>query len=364
MNFDKNFFEQIKKIEDYFVKKDIEKSQIMNTLCKEVFNIDPSFFDTISSPPEHNYAKFEEKFSVSNFVENFVKDYSILASDGSRITIEERLPFPFYVINVASVFEKIGKSPVHEVKNKAEIFFNENDIYDLNGELLSEQDINLKMLLKEAEFLSENISKYNPDITLFDGSLILWGLKRTQKINAQTAIKIFESPITTSVNLKKPIAGYISGTRSKEVIKSLILYLKGKGISLDYRLLLNLNDSDLINYILKKNQRTSVFSSTEKLLSYYMNKIYFYFIKTEYEVIRVEIPDFVYENKNLFDKLNKILFTEINRGKGYPLILKLAHFEAVIGDQEKQFIENSIRSKLGEFTDYSEKFFSKISRKI
>ncbi|WP_041726064.1 DNA double-strand break repair nuclease NurA [Caldisericum exile] len=365
MKFNSQFLKQIRSAAENYVEQNNKKKKLLERLSEEIFNIDFSLLDLISSPPEYNYAKFEEKFSLYTFNSNFVKDYSILATDGSRITIDEGLPFPFYIINVASVFEKVGKSSSHKVNSKSEFYFNKNDLYDEKGDFLAEQDINLKMLLKEAEFLSESIEMYNPDIALFDGSLILWGLKQSKKIETKKAINLYEKPIFTAFTLKKPIAGYISGTRSKEVIKTLILYLKRKGNNdISNELLLSLNDSDLMNSIMKDNQRTSIFSSTEKLLSNYSHKIYFFFLKIGQEVVRVEIPDFVYESKEILDRLIHLLFTEIERGKGYPLILKLAHFEAVINEKDKKFIENILRSKIKESSSYSEKFLSKISRRI
>jgi hypothetical protein len=92
---------------------------------------------------------------------------------------------------------------------------------------------------------------------------------------------------------------------------------------------------------------------TKGLLSLYQQKTsiellkqnIFLFLKTKYEVVRIEVPDFLYENKQMFENLCSLILYEIERGQGYPLILKLAHFGAVISENEKRFLEDYVRKK-------------------
>jgi len=366
MKFKNDTLEQIENLSKYYVEISKRKRELIHLLKDQILDIDLSEVDKIKSPPEFSFAKFIDDFSTFPVQNKDNLEYSILAVDGSRIEMQEGFPLPFYVINVSSVFEIIGKNHRHIEDSETQVYFRENDIYDSNGNFITEQDIDLNMLLQEAEFLAQKIKIHKPDISLVDGSLILWGLKKTAT-NEQEAIRKYEKPIIETNNARKAIAGFISGTRSREVIKTMGLYFRKKNVQLDEKdkqLLRAITDAELMSVLLEENQRTSLFISTEKLLSNYSNRIYFFFLKTKYEVVRIEVPDFLYENKQMFENLCSLILYEIERGQGYPLILKLAHFGAVISENEKRFLEDYVRKRMIDSRRYSEKLASKLKRKI
>lgn len=364
MKFNRETFEKIEAFVSHYKEEIEEKNRLIELLKKYITEVQPSFFEKIKTPPEYNFAIFNENFTYSPIRSFENPEYTVLATDGSRMTLDEVFSFPFYVINVASIFQSIGKESRHEKDNKFEIYFKEQDLFNKSDDTIAEEDIDLKMLIKEAQFLSEKISVYNPDFSLVDGSLILWGIKKVMNLPSKNLIEEYEKPIIESYKRSKPIAGYISGPRSKEVIKSLRLYLQSNNIRFNEQLIKMITDAELLDSILEVNSCSSIFTSTEKLLDSYTYPIHFFFLKTSYELVRIEVPEFVCNNKETFNNFCSMLLFEIERGKGYPLALKLAHFEAVIGEDEKKFIENYIEKRIKNFKSSSMKKYFKMFKKI
>ncbi|MEF3244717.1 MAG: DNA double-strand break repair nuclease NurA [Caldisericaceae bacterium] len=354
--------------EDY---KSFEKfSQYFNEILEEIEKVIIFLKETLNKvdhfPKEMNHTSYAE--FIGNFKQKPINrktplDYSILAVDGSNFPVNEEIYLPFFGISVASVFEKFGEKPTFDRTSKFKLFYKPQEIFSEDGKLLTKEEINIKMLLEESKFLSKKLEDYKPHYALFDGSLILWGLMSPLKYDPNNVVE-FEKFILKAKSLHIPIAGIISGSRSKEIINTLSLYLKENNFEkfVKYRSLINsIFDIQLMDKVLENNSISSLFKVNKYLLKNYSENIYFFFLKTEYEVLRVEIPEFVIDE---IDRLSTIVLDQVKKGAGYPVILQLAHQEAVINDEIKAFINNLIFKNYKDKNIFNQKLLSKLRKRI
>lgn len=339
--FEKDIFDGIDSFVNYLKTARETQKEVLELLKSEIFEIDVA--DNAIEKNVPNFALLTEKFKPYK-VQNDLTEYSILGGDGSRVTIDEEFSFPFYVLKTAVAFEDY-KSGKFLKDDKTKIFFEEKDIFDeVTNLLLSDDEINIRMLLEESKFISEHIDIFEPDYIFVDGSLILWGAKKINLPKTENLIKTYERIILKGKENKIPIAGVISASKSKEIIKTLGNYIsvKERRSNLDDYLKL-IYDVQLMDELLQDWERSPLFISTERLLSYYSEKIYFLFLKTPYEVMRIEIPEYAISET---DKICSVIRNQVEKGRGYPMILILSHNEAVIEEKERRFIESIIAKKL------------------
>ena len=73
--------------------------------------------------------------------------------------------------------------------------------------------------------------------------------------------------------------------------------------------------------ILKPGQRGPLWKSTANILKSYKKKqhIYFCYINIGSEIARIEFPEWVAENSRLLNQALEIVFSQVNKGFGYPI---------------------------------------------
>jgi len=307
-------------------------------------------------------------------IEKEISDYTAIAADGSEVPINEDFFFPYYIINIGFIALKYGKDHFFFADSNAKIYFEENELYEkvgnksflVRGELLSS-----KMLLEESKKLEELLKDFYtvevPVLALFDGTLIQWEIKETSETYKNNFVKNFQRMILIAEQLKAPLAGYISGTHSRDVMEMIRIFLEMKGEDFDKQLLSIIKDADIFKIILRKGERSAIFRSNAPILNLYKAPIYFFFLNVGSEVVRIEIPEFIAFDNDLLEKTCALILSQSNKGEGYPVVLKEAHEQAVIKSSERVFIEElfiDFLRKKGIIFNQNYKFLSKKIRNI
>jgi hypothetical protein len=332
---EEKYSENLRKISaiDFVIKKlkEIKPEDLKNVTYKETL----SLFGTPIEIPGRAIK-----------VEKEISDYTAIAADGSEVPINEDFFFPYYIINIGFIALKYGKDHFFFADSNAKIYFEENELYEkvgnksflVRGELLSS-----KMLLEESKKLEELLKDFYtvevPVLALFDGTLIQWEIKETSETYKNNFVKNFQRMILIAEQLKAPLAGYISGTRSRDVMEMIRIFLEMKGEDFDKQLLSIIKDADIFKIILRKGERSAIFRSNAPILNLYKAPIYFFFLNVGSEVIRIEIPEFIAFDNDLLEKTCALILSQSNKGEGYPVVLKEAHEQAVIKSSERVFIE-------------------------
>jgi hypothetical protein len=360
---EEKYSENLRKISaiDFVIKKlkEIKPEDLKNVTYKETL----SLFGTPIEIPGRAIK-----------VEKEISDYTAIAADGSEVPINEDFFFPYYIINIGFIALKYGKDHFFFADSNAKIYFEENELYEkvgnksflVRGELLSS-----KMLLEESKKLEELLKDFYtvevPVLALFDGTLIQWEIKETSETYKNNFVKNFQRMILIAEQLKAPLAGYISGTRSRDVMEMIRIFLEMKGEDFDKQLLSIIKDADIFKIILRKGERSAIFRSNAPILNLYKAPIYFFFLNVGSEVVRIEIPEFIAFDNDLLEKTCALILSQSNKGEGYPVVLKEAHEQAVIKSSERVFIEElfiDFLRKKGIIFNQNYKFLSKKIRNI
>ena len=360
---EEKYSENLRKISaiDFVIKKlkEIKPEDLKNVTYKETL----SLFGTPIEIPGRAIK-----------VEKEISDYTAIAADGSEVPINEDFFFPYYIINIGFIALKYGKDHFFFADSNAKIYFEENELYEkvgnksflVRGELLSS-----KMLLEESKKLEELLKDFYtvevPVLALFDGTLIQWEIKETSETYKNNFVKNFQRMILIAEQLKAPLAGYISGTHSRDVMEMIRIFLEMKGEDFDKQLLSIIKDADIFKIILRKGERSAIFRSNAPILNLYKAPIYFFFLNVGSEVVRIEIPEFIAFDNDLLEKTCALILSQSNKGEGYPVVLKEAHKQAVIKSSERVFIEElfiDFLRKKGIIFNQNYKFLSKKIRNI
>jgi GNAT superfamily N-acetyltransferase len=91
-------------------------------------------------------------------------------------------------------------------------------------------------------------------------------------------------------------------------------------------------DKELFSALLSPGERSALFVSQSSVVRkrYGEHRVYFFYIKTEEEIARVEIPQWVAENRELLNLTHALVLDQCRRGQGYPVALSEAHEQAVV----------------------------------
>jgi hypothetical protein len=360
---EEKYSENLRKISaiDFVIKKlkEIKPEDLKNVTYKETL----SLFGTPIEIPGRAIK-----------VEKEISDYTAIAADGSEVPINEDFFFPYYIINIGFIALKYGKDHFFFADSNAKIYFEENELYEKVGDksfLVRGEFLSSKMLLEESKKLEELLKDFYtvevPVLALFDGTLIQWEIKETSETYKNNFVKNFQRMILIAEQLKAPLAGYISGTHSRDVMEMIRIFLEMKDEDFDKQLLSIIKDADIFKIILRKGERSAIFRSNAPILNLYKAPIYFFFLNVGSEVVRIEIPEFIAFDNDLLEKTCALILSQSNKGEGYPVVLKEAHEQAVIKSSERVFIEElfiDFLRKKGIIFNQNYKFLSKKIRNI
>ncbi len=307
----------------------------------------------------------EEVNSTANLPSEF-KDYTVLASDGSQLFPDHHETVLCYMINIGTVVLKYGSNSAAQLTSQPELYYKEDDLYiEENGVkcLIDTQRVSNLRTQKEAAALVELAIKHKADdpiVALTDGTLIHWAVEQQSK-----RAEDFLGEILTGYEYLRqsniPIAGYISGTRSADVINMLRVQLcPQQRVDCDHCLysdsqnlpceaVAGLRDAALFNGRLKYGQRSAVFKSRSSVLNKYgAHWICFFYVNVGQEIARVEVPLWVAENPTMLNTVHSVVVNQAEKGQGYPVCLSEAHVQAVISGADRQLFYQLVERKMVE----------------
>ncbi len=374
LNFDK-ILPVIDRMVDKKLKLEREKPNVLTEAIEILKTIEANLYSEddfssvsyfVGTPVERADTKVKE--------EVFDSEYMAIATDGSAIAPNPDFALNYYLINIGYVVIGYGKNHFFEADSVPELFYDETDLYETiggNPYLVKGELLQAKMLLEESKILSKKIEEKVdfeiPMISLIDGTLIQWEIKGRDEEYKKHFVRSFESLFKKAEELGVPVAGYISGSHSKDVVGLIKYHLRKNGAVLEELKKFDiLNDTEIFENFITYGQRSAIFLSHIPILKYYDAPVYFFYLNTGSEVVRIEIPHFVIGGNKSFTKVSqiqKLILSQAKKGKGYPVVLREAHEQAVIRNGDKFALENLLREKLAdegiEFTGDRKAFFKR-----
>ena len=282
-------------------------------------------------------------------------DFTVLATDGSHIDVDRHRAARCYLINIGSAILRYGPNPLAALDSYPTLYAGAEDLVITPTGPGREQPIEGTLLgvrrsvdecRKLAELASEQPAA-SSNLALIDGTLILWGLEAYPEFVSEAMLDNGFLKCLTGIrklndDKQVAIASYISLPRSTDVVNALRVAIcpyeppdcdrHCPGGKRDCDTVAGVRDRELFDSLLSQGERSALFISQSSVVNkrYGEHRVYFFYIKLEEEVVRVEIPEWVARDGELLGLTHSLVIDQCRRGHGYPVALSEAHEQAVV----------------------------------
>ncbi len=287
----------------------------------------------------------------------------VVGVDGSQIMPNHHEIYSCFLLNIGVAAITYGKKQAPTLLSKPFLFHKPEDLYPLVDRRrmhIDELYVSLERYLLELEELAQTAlclkeEQNVPVLALFDGALIPWSLEKMPPSYMDTFISRACALSTLMKNSGIPIMGYISHSRSSEIVNLLRVYNCPYELSQCRNYCSELNEEDFPcstiwpltdRHLFANNMsfatRSALFQSRAKISKLYKepHQICFTYLNVGSEVVRLEFPYWLARDKDLLDCALSLVLSQSAKGRGYPIVLSEAHHLAVIRNQErKQFFD-------------------------
>ena len=301
-------------------------------------------------------------------------EFTVLATDGSHIAVDRHRATRCYLINIGTVALHYGRSPGASLKSFPSLYSGEEELVIAPGDGKGREQpiegnlLGIKRSVDECcqlARLAQELPQDNPSLALLDGTLILWGLEAYPEFVTEALLdKGFLSYLTETKSLnergrKVALASYISFPGSTEVVNALRVALCPHDLpDCDRYCATNearkcdavagTRDRELFINLLRPGERSVLFTSGSSIVQkhYGEHQVYFFYLRMDDEIARIEIPRWVATDGDLLGLVHSLVLDQCRRGQGYPVALSEAHEQAVVtaADRENfwQLVESSL----------------------
>lgn len=293
-------------------------------------------------------------------IDHYKIDYTVVSCDGSQIYPDRHMGSNYYLINTGIVTVRYGQQSSVSLVSEPYFFADINEINvgitDYVDSKRHELEINdgFKAVLKEL-VIDDHQNLICPVVYLVDGSLIAWHLFGKGDYLREQFLPVYLNQLKLFHDQSIPLIGYTSLPNSADLIN--LIKIKHN----HHDLFTDLVDSDFLEQVLLPGQFTNWFKSQVGAVKEYPVdlKIYFTYLNTGYEIARIEIPEFVFNNSEMLNLSMQVVLDQVIKGYGYPVALGEAHQQAVIKNADRHFFYQVI-NQVSDTT----KQVHKISRKL
>lgn len=305
-------------------------------------------------------------------------EFTVFATDGSHIDVDRHRHALCYLINIGSVVLHYGKNPDAILESEPHLYTKDEEMVISSPETTGREQsiegslLGIKRSVDECRRLAEiasGLPKGSNALGLIDGSLILWSLDASYPefvvdiLLTKGFLHYLEEIRKLNSDRNVPVASYISYPRSTDVINALRVALCPRDVvdsdrcfeckTRECEFVAGVRDRELFSELLSPGERSALFISPSKIQERYgEHLIYFFYLKLEEEIARIEIPQWVAKDETLLNLVHTLVFDQCRRGQGYPVTLSEAHEKAVVtgADRENfwQIVESSL---IGEHID-------------
>lgn len=300
-------------------------------------------------------------------------EFTVMATDGSHIDVDRHRSTRCYLINIGSVILHYGAYPKATLDSFPYLYFADEDLViapagvggreqPIEGVLLG-----VKRSVEECRQLAELAAELPPDspsLALLDGSLILWGLEAypefvTEALLEKGYLRYLEEIRQLNDSKRIALASYISLPRSTDMVNALRVALCpydppncdrycSANEKRDCDAVAGVQDRELFLNLLSHGERSALFISQSSIVQkhYGRHQVYFFYLRVDGEIARVEVPQWVATDESLLNLVHALVLDQCRRGQGYPVALSEAHEKAVVtaADRENfwQIVESSL----------------------
>ncbi len=290
-------------------------------------------------------------------------DFTVIATDGSHIDVDRHQAARCYLINIGSVVLDYGSTPGAMLDSTPSLYAGDEELViappgsrgreqPVEGTLLG-----IKRSVDECRRLVELAAALPPgssNLALLDGTIILWGLEAYPDFVGDILLeKGFFNCLSRIKNLNKDrrlaLASYISYPRSTDVVNTLkVAVCPNNPLDTDKHCreclarecdaVSGVRDRELFSELLGQGERSALFITQSSIVQkrYGEHRVYFFYLKLEDEVARIEVPQWVAIDEDLLNLTHSLVLDQCRRGQGYPVALSEAHEQAVVTGADRE----------------------------
>jgi hypothetical protein len=283
-------------------------------------------------------------------------EFTIIATDGSHIDVDRHRSARCYLINIGSVVLHYGTEPDAVLDSYPHLYASEEDLFIAQPGVRGREQViegallGIKRSVDECQRLVEleaELPSGSFALALLDGSLILWGLEAypefvTEALMDNGLLVCLKRMKEFNREKRLALASYISLPRSTDVVNALKVAVCPRQVvdsdqycpdcqTRECENVAGVQDRELFADLLSPGERSALFISPSRIQKRYgEHLVYFFYLRLEDEVARVEIPQWVARDENLLGLAHSLLLDQCRRGHGYPVALSEAHEQAVV----------------------------------
>ena len=341
--------------------------------------------------------EIRERLDSSYYPPPLPDDYCVVGVDGSHIDVSRHIPAHCYLINIGGMALRYGSEPEAQVFSAPRLYAEAEELVirdrfaPYREETVSGALLDAKRAVEELRGVLDKLRDLPSDLPalgLMDGSLILFGMYRHEafvrrQLVDEEYVRVLDELRLMASERPVAVASYISLPRSVEAVNALRVSVCPYPVPLCDREcgmkprearpcekeVGGVMDRELLVNMLDLNERSAVFDSNAAIVRehYGGHGVSFFYVRTEEEVGRVEVPDWVAEDEALLGLVHSLVVEQCRLGPGYPVALKEAHEQAVVTGADRQYFVELVGDALeqqGLPAYSSEKNISKMRRWI
>lgn len=329
----------------------------------------------LAKTPNWSPAGLVDGLSLHNPPPEIPREYTVVAADGSNIDVDRHRAAYCYLINIGLVTLCYGPNPSASLESWPRLYSEDSDLAIVNENNVHQQHqirgplLDAKRSVEELYKLTEGVSSLSqegPVLALMDGSLVMYGMQNYPDFVIEALVD--KGLIKGLDELKKigethplAVASYISLPQSDDVVNALrIAICPQDAVDCDRYCpageapcdaVSGINDRVLFETLLGAGERSTVFINPSLIVEkrYGRHQVYFFYLRVEDEIARVEVPEWVAMDKKLLGLTHAMVIDQCVKGQGYPVALSEAHEQAVVtgADREEfwRLVEDSLEEQ-------------------
>jgi hypothetical protein len=305
-----------------------------------------------------------EAFNVRYPAPKAIADYTVLATDGSNIDVDRNKATRCYLINIGAVRLHYGQNPAADLNSLPSLYSQENDLVfrdetnKFQEERIEGALLDARRAVDECRYLAHMARAAggemgdSPTLAMMDGSLVMFGLESypdfvQKKLLGEGFLPALDQLYENSLSHQLTVASYVSLPRSPDVTNALRIALCPQD-SADCEktcsageapcdIISGLNDRLIFDQWLQPGERSALFINPSAIMKKYgRHRVYFYYLKLEDEIARIEVPEWVALRPERLDLSHTLVLDQCRRGQSYPVVLSEAHEQAVVTGADRE----------------------------
>ncbi len=311
-----------------------------------------------------------EPFGAQLAIQAGNRPATVVAVDGSQVMPSHHEIYSCFLINIGTTVISYGSQHPPSLESQPTLFHRQADLYPkVDGQRIhvDELYVSLERHILELETAAAQallaLKRDLPCLVLLDGSLIPWSLEKMPESYCQAFLNRATAALEALRQADIPLLGYISHSRSADLINCLRVCICPYKISNCKQFCHTLSEDEypcaqvwpladrlLLEGILPYRSRTASLLADTNSVRWLPapQQTCFIYLNVGSEIARLEFPHWLADNPDLLDWACQRVLEQVEKGFGYPVCLTESHLQAVVKAADRNRFFNLLDEHLNE----------------